>query len=207
MLDQRTTVEDAVIEERARIARELHDGVAQEVLHLLAQARRLRVERPGPEADLLVACAERALEESRSAISALRAPPDEPLPAALERVGDELARRLQLDVSVRAEPAVAVAPPVSEALVRIVGEALVNAARHGHAHAAEVELRGGRAGGAASLLVRDDGCGFDPDPARIPAGAFGIVTMRERAAAFGGQLTIRSHPGTGAGTELEVTLP
>ncbi len=205
MLRRRTTTQDAVIEERARIARALHDGVAQEVLHLLAQARRLRAERPGPDADLLVACAERALDESRTAISTLRAPLDEPLPAALERVGDELARRLELDVSVRAEPSVAVAPPVSEALVRIVGEALVNAARHGRAHSAEVELRGGPAGRAASLLVRDDGCGFDPDPTSLPRGAFGIVTMRERAAAVGGRLTIRSRPG--AGTELQVTLP
>jgi signal transduction histidine kinase len=199
MLRRRPTVQEAVSEERARIARELHDGVAQEVLHLLTQARRLRQQRPGPEADLLVACATRALDESRSAISTLRAPLDEPLPAALQRLGGELGRRLELDVSVRAAPTVAVAPPVSQALVRIVGEALVNAARHGHAHAAEVELREG------SLLVRDDGCGFDPDVARLPNGAFGIATMRERAAAVGGRLTIRSQPG--AGTELQVTLP
>ncbi len=205
MLRRRPTVQEAVSEERARIARELHDGVAQEVLHLLAQARRLRAAKPGPEADLLVASATRALDESRSAISTLRAPLDEPLPAALQRLGGELGRRLELEVSVRAAPTVAVAPPVSQALVRIVGEALVNAARHGHAHVVEVVLREGRAGGVASLVVRDDGCGFDPDVARLPSGSFGIVSMRERAAAVGGRLTIRSQPG--AGTELQVTLP
>lgn len=205
MRRRRMTVEQAVIAERARIARELHDGVAQEVLHLLAQARRLNSAQPGPETEQLLTTAERALDASRAAISGLRAPLDEPLPAALERVGDELGRRLELDVRVHAEPTVDVAPSVGDALVRIVGEALANAARHGHAHAAEVELTCGRAGGVVSLLVRDDGCGFDPDPRRIPNGAFGIVSMRERAAAFGGRLTIRSQPG--AGSELEVTLP
>jgi signal transduction histidine kinase len=199
----------AAIEERGRVARELHDGVAQEVLHVLAQARRLRAERPGPETERMLQSAERALDESRSAISALRAPLDEPLPAALERIGAELGRRLQLDVHVRADAAVAVTAKTAEALLRIVGEALVNAARHGGARIAVVELRDGA---PARLLVRDDGCGFDPDPACIPDGAFGLVSMRERAAAVGGVLTIRSRPrdrgaGADAGTAIEVVLP
>jgi len=199
---QRDRARLAAREERGRVARELHDGVAQEVLHLLAQTRRLRSEQPGPEADRLLAAAERALAESRSAISALRAPPDEPLAAALERVGAELGRRLELDVRVEADEAVAVDPAARDALVRIVGEALANAARHGPARHVEVALLDGS---PRRLLVRDDGRGFDPDPALLPAGAFGLQTMRERAQALGGELRIRSAPG--AGTELEVTLP
>jgi len=198
---QRDRARLAAREERGRVARELHDGVAQEVLHLLAQARRLRSEQPSPEADRLLAAAERALAESRSAISALRAPPDEPLAAALARVGSELGRRLELDVRVEADPGVAVDPAVRDALVRIVGEALANAARHGPARHVVIELRAE----PRRLLVRDDGRGFDPSPALLPAGAFGLQTMRERAQALGGELRIRSAPG--AGTELEVTLP
>lgn len=199
---QRDRARLAALEERGRVARELHDGVAQEVLYLLAQARRLRTEQPGPEADRLLAAAERALAESRSAISALRAPLDEPLATALARIGGELGRRLELDVRVEADPDAQVDQPARDALVRIVGEALANAARHGGARGATIELR---AGPPCRLVVRDDGCGFDPDPARVPAGAYGLQAMRERAAAVGGELRIRSAPGAGAA--VEVTLP
>jgi len=199
---QRDRARLGALEERGRLARELHDGVAQEVLHMLALARRLQASRPSPEADRLLLSAERALSESRSAISALRAPPDEPLPAALARVGGELGRRLELEVRVEADVGVEATPEVRDALVRIVGEALANAARHGRARCATIELC---ASAPRRLLVRDDGTGFDPDPARVPAGAFGLQTMRERAAAVGARLAVRSAPGTGA--EVEVTLP
>ena len=192
----------AAAEERSRVARELHDGVAQEVLYLLAQARRLQAERPGPEADRLLGAAERALAESRSAISSLRAPVDEPLPATLARIASELGRRLELEVHVEVDADVEVAPAVRDALARIVGEALANAARHGGARCATIELQ---AGPPARLRVRDDGCGFDPDPARVPEGSFGLASIRERAAAVGGRAQVRSAPG--AGTEVEVTLP
>ena len=199
---QRDRARFAALEERGRVARELHDGVAQEVLYMLAQARRLQAHQPGPDADRLLAAAERALSESRSAISALRAPPDESLPAALERIAGELARRLELDVRIDADPDVEAGPDLRDALARIVGEALANAARHGVARRATVELH---AGPPRRLLVRDDGRGFDPDPALVPEGAFGLQSMRERAAAVGGHVEIRSAPG--AGTEVEVTLP
>ncbi len=199
---QRDRARLAALEERGRVARELHDGVAQEVLYMLAQARRLQAHQPGPDADRLLAAAERALSESRSAISALRAPSDESLPDALERIAGELAHRLELDVRVDADPDVEAAPDVRDALARIVGEALANAARHGVARRATVELR---AGPPRRLLVRDDGRGFDPDPALVPDGSFGLQSMRERAAAVGGHVEIRSAPG--AGTEVEVTLP
>lgn len=199
---QRDRTRLAALEERGRIARELHDGVAQELLHLLAQTRHLRARRPGPDADRVLVAAERALAESRAAISTLRAPLDEPLPARLERIGGELGRRFELDVHVEADDGIDVDPVVRDALARIVGEALSNAARHGHAHSATIALCAGR---PPRLLVRDDGCGFDPDPACVPAGAFGLQTMRERAAAFGGRVEIRSAPGAGAA--VEVALP
>jgi signal transduction histidine kinase len=199
---QRDRTRLAALEERGRVARELHDGVAQEVLYVLAQARRLQAQLPGPEADRMLAAAERALAESRAAISTLRAPLDEPLSATLARIGGELGRRLELDVRVEVDAEPDVEPAVRDALARIVGEALANAARHGRARRATVALQAGR---PRRVLVRDDGCGFDPDPARIPAGAFGLQSMRERAAAVGGRLEIRSAPGQG--TEVEVALP
>jgi len=192
----------AALEERTRVARELHDGVAQEVLHLLAQVRRLQVQQPGPETDGLLSAAERALAESRSAISTLRAPLDEPLPATLARIAGELGRRLELDVHLEVDADVDVEPDTRAALARIVGEALTNAARHGRARCATIELQ---AGPPRRLRVRDDGRGFDPDPARVPAGSFGLASIRERAAAFGGRAQVRSAPGEG--TEIEVTLP
>ncbi|HKG02779.1 MAG TPA: sensor histidine kinase [Conexibacter sp.] len=192
----------ATIEERGRVARELHDGVAQEVLYLLAQVRRLQAQQPGPETERLLGAAERALAESRSAISTLRAPVDEPLAATLARIGGELSRRFELDVHIEADADVDVEPAVRDTLARIVGEALSNAARHGRARSATIELQ---AGPPARLRVRDDGRGFDVDPARVPDGAFGLQAMRERAAAVGGRTQIRSAPGDG--TEIEVTLP
>lgn len=199
---QRDRTRLAALEERGRVARELHDGVAQEVLYLLAEARRLQATQPGPESDRLLGAAERALAESRSAISALRAPLDEPLPAALARVAGELGRRLELDVRVAGNAQFDVAPVVRGALVRIVGEALANAARHGRARSATIELHPGP---PHRLLVRDDGHGFDANSAQVPDGAFGLQTMRERATAVGGRVDVRSAPGSG--TEIEVTLP
>lgn len=199
---QRDRARLAAVEERGRVARELHDGVAQELVHVLGQARRLHARMPGPETARLLGAAERALDESRTAISTLRAPLDEPLHVALERAAGELGRRLELDVRVSAASSVDVAPSVREAVMRIVGEALANAARHGGARTAAIELRDGA---RPRLTVRDDGCGFDPDANLIPDGSFGLVSMRERAASFGGWVTIRSAPGDG--TEIEVALP
>jgi signal transduction histidine kinase len=196
---QRDRARLAALEERGRVARELHDGVAQELALVLAQARRLQSTSAGPDAERVVAAAERALDESRSAISTLRAPLDEPLHAALRRAAGELGRRLDIDVEVHTEPNVDVDPPVREAVVRIVGEALSNAARHGGAHRAAIELD------AERLVVRDDGRGFEFDWGRIPGGSYGLIAMRERAIAFGGDVAIRSTPG--GGTEVRVALP
>jgi signal transduction histidine kinase len=198
---QRDRARLAAIEERARVARELHDGVAQELLYLLGQARRLHKLQPGPVTERMLSAAERALDESRAAISTLRVPLDESLHEALERAAGELGRRLDLDVRVSGEPTLQVAPPVREALMRIVGEALSNAARHGGARTAAIELRDGE---PCSVTVRDDGCGFDPDARRPSRDCYGLLAMRERAEAFGGGLAIRSAPG--AGTEVEVAL-
>jgi signal transduction histidine kinase len=196
-----TPTELAARHERERIARDLHDGLAHELLDALGQARRLHEQRPSADTEHLVETAQRALDLTRAAIGDLRAPCDETLPQALARTAVELGPRLALDVRVSAPSAIEVAPPVRDAVTRIVGEALFNAARHGGAHHAAIELRDGS---RRRLMVRDDGRGFDPRLAPAP-GSFGLVSMRERAEAFGGMLAVRSAPG--AGTEVEVALP
>jgi signal transduction histidine kinase len=192
----------AVIQERGRLARELHDGLAQELVYLLGQARRLRRVQPSPEVDELLGAAERALDESRTAISAIRAPTDEPLAAALERTSRELERRLDMEIDVRLAPNVQVSDQVREAALRIVGEALANAARHGGARTATVELS---EDDQLRLTVRDDGAGFDTTWSRRSGGSYGLLVMRERAEAVGARLDVRSAPGKG--TEVEVILP
>ena len=85
-------------------------------------------------------------------------------------------------------------------LLRIVREAVTNAARHGKAEVVHVEFKNGN---GLRLRIRDDGVGFDPTTAR--PGGFGLRVMRERARSIGGELTIDSRPDLG--TEVEVVVP
>lgn len=97
---------------------------------------------------------------------------------------------------------VEVSPAAREALLRIVGEAVSNAARHGQAGRIGLELTD-----SPHLLVRvsDDGVGFDPGAVDGLGGRHGIVGMRDRAGEIGARLHVASRPG--AGTEIRVTLP
>ena len=192
----------AVVDDRRRMARELHDGLAQELAFIWAQSR-LLLERDPEEPTLLhlSTASERALDESRRAIDALTQDADEPLHEALasaaEHVVGRLGARLRLDLSSE----VTVAPAVQETLVRIVREAVTNAVRHGRAETVTVELT---KGDTTRLAVVDDGIGFDPDSA-VTTGSFGLVSMKERAVTLGGELRVASHPG--AGTCVELVLP
>lgn len=200
-LSQRDVARIAVMEERERVARELHDGLAQELVYILAEACRVRRRRPDPALDHLVDAARRALDESRIAISALRAAPEEPLADALERLAGDLGQRLGLDVDLQVPRDVEVSPQRREVIMRVVAEALSNAARHGRASAASVELI---AEDHLWLRVCDDGQGFDPATASSRPGSYGLLSMRERAALAGGRLSVRSAPGSP--TEVEMVL-
>ncbi len=179
----------AVLEERRRIARELHDGVAQELAYIVAESN-----------GSLAAAAERALDESRRAIAALTRPVDEPLGVALVQAAEEVAGRvgvqLRIDIGTGAE----VSPDEREALIRIVREAITNAGRHGGAGNVSVELSNGN---GTLLRIADDGSGFDPGHTRV--GGFGLVSMRERTEALGGRFKVSSEAGEG--TRIEVRLP
>ncbi|MBI5106745.1 MAG: hypothetical protein HZB46_17485 [Solirubrobacterales bacterium] len=192
----------AIFDERRRLARDLHDGLAQELAFIASQARSLVQERGGdPDLEHIADAARRGLEESRLAITALSRPPDEPLPVLLAGVAEALATRagsaltLDLDEDVEADQ------QTRETLLRILREAMTNAVRHGCPSAIEVGLRGGS---ELRLWVVDDGFGFDPE-AGAAAGGLGLTSMRERAEALGGRLALESVPG--AGTRVEAALP
>ena len=189
----------AVLDERRRIARELHDGVAQELAFIARRARRPATPDSLP---LIAASAERALNDSRRAIAALTSPFDERLDVALAQAVEEVAQRTGASVELSLDENVEVSPPTREALVRIACEAVGNAARHAGVERVRLELSNGD---GVLLRVVDEGVGFDPAAPPPSAGGFGLGVMRERAAALGADLLIDSRPGRG--TTVEVSLP
>lgn len=188
----------AVLEERRRIARELHDGVAQELAFISRRSGRLERENVRGMREL-AAAADRALRDSRRAISALTEPVDRPLADVLEQAVRQVAAAYDVSVDLRLRE-VTVAADVREAIVRIACEAVANSARHSGAGRVSVEMP---SGGAVRFVVRDEGRGFRVDEAR--PGHFGLVIMRERANAVGASFSLVSEPGRG--TEVAVELP
>ncbi|WP_340562630.1 GAF domain-containing sensor histidine kinase [Streptomyces sp. GSL17-111] len=197
--------------ERARLAHELHDAVAQKLfsLRLTAQAATALVDRdPGrAKAELheITRLAADAADELRAAVVELR-------PAALEEDGLVATLRTQVRVLDRAHTAAvgftvhgvrALPAAQEEAVLRVAQEALHNALRHSGAAGVTVTLERRGAGGAV-LCVADDGRGFDPGAVRRAGRHLGLVSMRDRAASVGGRLTVRSEPGKGTRVEMEV---
>ncbi|MFG2529754.1 GAF domain-containing sensor histidine kinase [Streptomyces sp. NPDC048516] len=196
--------------ERARLAHELHDAVAQKLfsLRLTAQAATALVDRdPARAKDELhqvAALAAEAADELRAAVIELR-------PAALDEDGLVATLRSQAQVLDRAHSARVTftahcvrALPASqeEAMLRVAQEALHNALRHSGAGHVEVGLT--RSGQGALLRIADDGCGFDPGAVRRAGRHLGLVSMRDRASGVGGKLTVESEPGKGTTVEMEV---
>lgn len=197
--------------ERARIAHDLHDAVSQKLfsLRLTAKAAATLVGRDPDRARAELAevarLAAEAADELRAVVVELR-------PAALEEDGLVPTLASQVQVLDRAHTAavsfaadgVRALPAAQEAAVlRVAQEALHNALRHSGAERVEVTLSGTPARGAV-LRVTDDGRGFDPESVRRAGRHLGLVSMRDRAAAVGGRLTLDSAPGKGTAVELEV---
>lgn len=190
--------EAAVNEERRRLAREIHDGPAQELALIKRRAQRLKGDRDDPDTDAIVAAAERGLDESRRAIGRLVPSADEPLDVALARNAAEVASAHEANLVLDLEADVEVGPGVHDALVRIVREAVANAARHAEPRTVRLELANG---GHVRVCVADDGRGFEPERTT----GFGLSSMRDRARLVGGSLHVDSRPGRG--TRVEVTVP
>jgi signal transduction histidine kinase len=150
----------------------------------------------------IAAAADRALLDSRRAIAALSLPIDERFDIVLGRIAEETAARAGAHIDLDLDAA-EVEHAHAEALIRIVAEAVQNATRHGGADEVSVKLD---TNGGLQLRVADNGSGFDPNEAasrRAPG--FGLVSMRERAEAIGGEFRVSSQPG--GGTVVEVRLP
>jgi signal transduction histidine kinase len=185
------------MQERRRIARDLHDGLAQDLAFIAAHGD--RIAREAGEDHPLAVAARRALAVSRGAIADLSATEAPSANSALRQVADELEIRFGIRVAVQAEEA-DLNGRAREDVVRIVREAIVNAAK-GRAQHIVVTLD--RTGNHFVLRVLDDGAGITSGGIKSRPG-FGMKAMGQRAAALGGRLTARDVAG--GGTELEVVF-
>lgn len=192
----------AVAEERARVAREIHDGLAQYLFAVSTHASMLERGAPLDEAvPRLKEAAALAQQEARFAILALSsASGTAPFDAALRRYVDFLTADGELEVELDVHPGIRLAPDEQIEIFRIVQEGLANVRKHARATRAEVII-GERDFGERHVTIRDDGAGFDGEEA--PAGQ-GLKNMKARAAAIEGGLSLRSTPGHG--TTVEVAL-
>lgn len=208
----------AALEERNRLAREIHDTLAQS---LAAIAMRLETADALAEsgndgssrarlADAVrhaLTLTRSTLEEARRSVLDLREGPldGRTLVDALRSLSDEFraesGRTLQIEVACDDDGSRTLPAAVEIGLYRIAREALTNVVRH--ANARRVMIRLGRTDSGVRMRIGDDGNGFDPS--RVPIGRFGLIGATERARLLGGTLRVESTPG--AGTTLEVDVP
>jgi signal transduction histidine kinase len=190
----------ASLEERRRLARDVHDGLAQEIAFIARNVKLLREQGTEPQlVDRILLSVERAQEESRRVVGALAARLDEPLDQTLAQAVQEAARRYGASVDMELASGIVLSPREREAVVRIASEAVSNAARHSGVEVLRLYLKRLEAG--MRLEIVDDGTGFDDEE---PQSGFGLVTMRDRAEALGGKLRIDSRRGSGTRVELEL---
>lgn len=207
-------LERAIADERARIARDIHDGTAQSLAFV-----RMRIdlwnewierdpERLRGELTELKSTLREQIRELRRAIFALRPVQFDELGfvGGLRRYIVEFAGQHNWDVHVDLSGAPPAIPAEIEAVAfRVVQEALTNVAKH--AAASRVEVSIGAADDGLQLIIRDDGRGFDPGEAIDMPGHVGLRQMRERLAALRGQLTILSRAGDGVELRAWIPLP
>ena len=191
----------AVAEERARVAREIHDGLAQYLFALSTQVSMLEsgadLDRILPRLKFAVTAAQ---QEAQFAVLALSsAAGSAPFDAALKRYVDFLVADGGLDVEVHIDPGVTLAPDEEIEVFRIVQEGLANARKHAGARQAEVSIV--QQGDRRIVRVSDDGAGFELDG---PGAGQGLKNMRSRAASIQGVFSLRSSPGKG--TAIEIVL-
>jgi signal transduction histidine kinase len=190
----------ASLEERRRLARDVHDGLAQEISFIARNVRLLSERGAEPQlVDRILRGVGRAQEESRRVVGALAARPDEPLDQALAQAVQEAAQRYGASVDMELASGIALSPREREAVIRIASEAVANAAQHSGAEVLRIYLE--RADAGMRLGVEDDGTGFEEEQ---PRRGFGLVTMKDRAEALGGKLNIDSRRGVGTKVELEL---
>ncbi|MDX1662755.1 MAG: PAS domain S-box protein [Candidatus Promineifilaceae bacterium] len=205
----------AALQERQRLARELHDSVSQALYGIALGARTARTvleqsdiaeERRallGEPLEYVLSLAKAGLAEMRALIFELRPESLETdgLISALERQAELVRHRHQLIVESDFGPEPALSPAARETLYRVAQEALNNVVKHAGAQTVHIAIR--EAAGQATLTVADDGCGFDSGG--LFPGHMGLRSMRERAEAAGGRLRLESTRGRG--TVIQVDIP
>jgi signal transduction histidine kinase len=191
----------AVAEERARVAREIHDGLAQYLFAISTQVSMLEHGGDGEQiVPRLKEAAAAAQQEARFAVLALSsASGHAPFDAALHRYVEFLTADGQLEVDVEIDDDVRLGPDEQIEVFRIVQEGLANVRRHSGARHASVRIS--QHAGRRRVTISDDGSGFEPE---ATAGGQGLRNIRERATSIGGAFRLSSLPG--GGTSLEVTL-
>jgi signal transduction histidine kinase len=193
--------------ERARIARELHDAISQDLFSLRLLAGGLRKALPTdsplrPQIQTMEHTATTTMQEMQALLLELRpiALEDAGLIPALEELCGAYRERLGVTIDADLEP-VELTPPVEHTVLRVVQEALANAVKH--AQPTRIRLRLHQQDGQLAVTVSDDGAGFDP--ARVERHGMGLGLMRERVAELGGTFQVDSTPGEG--TSVRILLP
>src|SRR5262249_7326693 len=151
-------IDAAILEERRRVARDLHDGLAQELAFVAAELSDMPAALH-PSLPWLRSAVERALFESRSAIPALTQPLNAPLSSAVAAEAGEISARDGVALRLDLDETLEVDEAIREAILRVVREAVTNAVRHGRANMVSVSLRQDPAS-LARLTVVDDGVGL-----------------------------------------------
>jgi signal transduction histidine kinase len=199
------------LSERTRVAQDLHDTLLQGFLSAFMQLQVAEARLPdspgkpivGEVLDLMKS----VIEDGRNAVSGLRSRQEETcdLTQAFSRIPQELATPQSVDYRVIAEGQPRpLHPVVRDEVYRIAREAVVNAFRHSQASGIELELK--YATDQLQILVRDDGCGIDPQVLHAGReGHWGLSGMRERAERIGAKLKVWSRPA--GGTEVELSVP
>lgn len=202
----------AILEERDRLAREMHDSLGQVLGFVNLKTKvaqdmitRGRTRDAGEELAQMRSAVQDAYEEVRQAILSLRtAPGGQGLVPSLREYAGRLREQTGLDVRVESFDGLDLAPAAEAQVIRIVQEALTNVRKH--AAARTVTVRFARAGREVIVTVTDDGRGFDVAAVEAAKSMhFGLLTMRERAESIGGIVTVRS--GLGQGTTVELHIP
>jgi len=208
-----------VLEERARMAREIHDTLAQGFFGISSQLDALALKMTGDnepfsrkkdlaqKLDLAQRMARHSLTEARRSVMDLRASEltDRDLPSALQAAARHWAAGSSTAVEIQITGAHPNVPEdVEQNVLRIAQEAVTNALKHAGAKTVWIDLYLGPR--TLQLVVRDDGRGFELSGVFVLVGGhFGLLGMRERAERLGGNLEVSSEPG--AGTEVRVSVP
>jgi signal transduction histidine kinase len=202
----------AVLRERERLARDMHDSLGHNLVALSVQLEAVqRLYDTNPKAasqtlDDLKILVRNSMDELRRTLAGLRTSGlnSQALDEALQKLCGDFSQRTGCEVTCQIDAAVGVLPPmVSEALWRSAQEALTNIEKH--AGASQVAVRLGKQGGEVFLEIKDDGVGFDPHQP-TGSGHYGLIGMRERVEGIGGRLLIRSRAADN-GTTVAVHIP